>query len=158
MKITQQIARNIREIHFGGNWSFSCFQEHLKNVGWQQATTQLQSFNTIAALVFHSNYYVNAVLKVIKGGPLVAKDRYSFDHPPINSEKDWQQMLTKTFDEAREFASLVEEMPDNKLSENIAEEKYGNYYRNLHGTIEHCHYHLGQMDPHKTYPSNQSCH
>jgi len=25
------------------------------------------------------------------------------------------------------------------------EEKYGNYYRNFHGIIEHCHYHLGQI-------------
>ena len=24
-------------------------------------------------------------------------------------------------------------------------EKYGNYYRNLHGVIEHAHYHLGQI-------------
>jgi hypothetical protein len=24
-------------------------------------------------------------------------------------------------------------------------EKYGNYYRNIHGIIEHIHYHLGQI-------------
>jgi hypothetical protein len=36
-------------------------------------------------------------------------------------------------------------MPDAKLTEYFSEEKYGNWYRNLHGIIEHAHYHLGQI-------------
>ena len=31
------------------------------------------------------------------------------------------------------------------LWETFADEKYGHYYRNLHGIIEHTHYHLGQI-------------
>jgi len=54
-------------------------------------------------------------------------------------------MLTKTFTEAEKVANLIGQLPESKLWENFSEEKYGNYYRNIHGIIEHTHYHLGQI-------------
>jgi hypothetical protein len=36
-------------------------------------------------------------------------------------------------------------LPESKLAETFSDEKYGNYYRNIHGIIEHTHYHLGQI-------------
>lgn len=145
MNTTKQIAKHLREIYFGKNWTWSNLKENLEDVTWQQATTQVYSFNTIATLVFHINYYVNGVIKVLEGGTLDIKDKYSFDHPPINSAEDWQKMLDKTWADAEKFANLIEQLPDSKLLENIGNEKWGNYYRNLHGIIEHAHYHLGQI-------------
>jgi len=40
---------------------------------------------------------------------------------------------------------LIEQLPEAKLGEIFSEEKYGTYYRNIHGIIEHTHYHLGQI-------------
>lgn len=145
MKLTEQIAKQFREVHFGGNWTAVNMKETLADVRWEQATTKVYSFNTIATLVFHTNYYVHVVLKVLQGEPLNAKDTYSFDLPPIQSQEDWENLLHKTWDEAEKFAALVEKLPDSKLSETFTDEKYGNYYRNLHGIIEHTHYHLGQI-------------
>jgi uncharacterized damage-inducible protein DinB len=145
MNLTAQIAKHFREVYFGGNWTSSNLKEHLADVTWQQATTKVYSFNTIAILVYHMNYYVSAVLKVLQGAPLDAKDKYSFDHPPILSQEDWKKLLDKTWTDAENFASLVEELPENKLGETFSDEKYGNYYRNIHGIIEHIHYHLGQI-------------
>lgn len=145
VSLTQQIARHFREIHFGGNWTDSNLKDHLADVTWQQATTQVYSFNTIAALVYHMNYYVSAVLKVLQGAPLNARDKYSFDLPPILSQEDWEKLLDKTRTDAENFATLIEQIPESKLWENLADEKYGNYYRNIHGIIEHTHYHLGQI-------------
>ena len=54
-------------------------------------------------------------------------------------------MLNKTWDDAETFASLVEQLPEAKLWEDFWGSKYGNYYRNIHGVIEHTHYHLGQI-------------
>jgi hypothetical protein len=82
---------------------------------------------------------------VLQGEPLNAKDKYSFDLPPIKSENDWQAMLEKTWNDAETFANLIERLPEEKLSETFVEEKYGNYYRNLQGIVEHVHYHLGQI-------------
>lgn len=145
MNLSAQIAKHFREVYFGGNWTSSNLKDHVADLTWQQATTQVYSFNSIATLVFHMNYYVGAVLKVLHGGPLDAKDKYSFDHSPILSLEDWEKLLDKTWTDAENFASLIEQLPESKLWENLADEKYGNYYTNIHGIIEHNHYHLGQI-------------
>jgi hypothetical protein len=145
MKLTEQIAKHFREVHLGGNWTAVNMRETLADVNWLQATRKVYSFNTIASLVYHTNYYVSAVLSVLKGEPLNAKDKYSFDHPPIQSQEDWEKLLNKTWHEAEIFATLVEQLPESKLAETFFNEKYGNYYRNIHGVIEHTHYHLGQI-------------
>lgn len=145
MNLTTQIAKHLREVHFGGNWTSSNLKDNLADVSWQQATTRVYNFNSIATLVYHLNYYVSAVLKVLQGEPLNAKDEFSFDHPPIQSREDWEKLLDKTWTDAINFANLIEKLPENKLWEDFTDEKYGNFYRNLHGIIEHIHYHLGQI-------------
>lgn len=145
MNLTGQIAKLFRDVHYGGNWTSVNLKEALAGVTWQQATTQVYSFNTIATLVYHMNYYVSAVLKVLRGGPLDARDKYSFDHPPILSHEDWKGLLDKTWSDAENVVSLIEQLPERKLGETFWDEKYGNYYRNIHGIIEHIHYHLGQI-------------
>lgn len=145
MELPKQIARHFREVYFGGNWTGSNLTDNLKGVSWQQAITKVYTLNTIATLVFHTGYYVSAVLKVFHGEFLDAHDKFSFDLPPINSEEDWERLKKKTFDEAEELASLIEQLPEAKLYENLADEKYGNYYRNVNGIINHTHYHLGQI-------------
>ncbi len=145
MKLTEQIAKQFREIHFGGNWTSVNLKESLADVTWQQATTKVYTFNTIAALVYHINYYVSAVLKVLQGEPLNARDIYSFDCSPIHSAEDWKRLLDKTWTDAESFAKLVEQLPEMMLGKTFTDEKYGNYYRNIQGIIEHAHYHLGQI-------------
>ena len=91
------------------------------------------------------NYFVSVVIKVLEGGPLDAHDKYSFDLPPIRSEEDWEKLLAKTWTDVENFAGLIEQLPEGKLWEDFSDNKYGNYYRNIHGIIEHSHYHLGQI-------------
>jgi len=145
MKVPHEIARHVREVHFGGNWTFVNLKDTLSDLTWQQATTKVQNFNTIAALVYHMNYYVSLVTKVLQGGPLDGKDQYSWETPSIESQEAWEQLRDKTFTDAENFARQIELVPENILGEVFHDAKYGNYYRNLHGVIEHCHYHLGQI-------------
>jgi uncharacterized damage-inducible protein DinB len=145
MHSINQLAKHFREVFFGGNWTSVNLKDILSDVTWQQATTKIHNLNTIATLVFHINYYVNPVLKVLQGGELNASDKFSFDLEPINSDQDWQQLLNKVFTEAELFAKQIENLDEAKLFEDFADAKYGNYYRNLFGIIEHTHYHLGQI-------------
>ena len=145
MNITGHLAKHLRELHFGVNWTWSNLKDNLTDVTWQQATKQVYSFNTIATLTYHIHYFVNVTLKVLEGEPLDAHDKFSFDHPPIESQEDWQKLLDKVWSDAEKFADLVEQLPENKLWETFSEEKYGNYFRNIQGIIEHSHYHLGQI-------------
>jgi len=146
MNSTTQIANQFREVFLNGTWIANTnLKAQLAEVTWKQATTKIDTFNTIAALVFHLNYYVAGIINVLEGGSLDIRDKYSFDAPPIESKEDWEKLLTKAWDDAEKFASLVEQMPDEKLQEPFVDEKYGDYGRNIHGMIEHCYYHLGQI-------------
>ncbi len=145
MNLPFHLAKHFREIHFGPNWTSSNLKEQLADVSWQQATTQVYSFNTIAKLVYHIHYFVQAAMEVLEGRPLDAHDKYSFDVPPIRSQNDWSALLNKVWADAERFSDLVEALPEHQLWETFSDEKYGNYYRNIQGIIEHCHYHLGQI-------------
>jgi uncharacterized damage-inducible protein DinB len=145
MRTAVQLAKHFREVHFGRTWTDSDLSRHLKDINWNQATTKVHSFNTIAALVYHINYYISAVLSVLEGEPLKAKDADSFGRHPIQSREDWENLVSKLWKDAERLASLVEQLPESKLEETFVKEKYGSYYRNIQGIIEHTYYHLGQI-------------
>ena len=143
--ITAQLAKHFKAIHFGNNWSDACLQEHLSEITWQEATQKVANLNTIVALTYHINYFVEALRDVLEGKPLSAKDQYSYDHPPIQSERDWNTLVYKVFTDAEAVINLISQLPEEQLNAPFVDEKYGSYYENIHGIIEHCHYHLGQI-------------
>ena len=145
MTFSQQIAKNLRDVYFGKNWTAVNLKDSLEGVTWKQAITKIDHLNTIAALVYHINYYITAAAKVLEGDPLDAHDKYSFDVPVIESEGDWQKLVARVFNETERFAAQIEALDDEKLFENFDDPKYGNYFRNLMGIVEHAHYHLGQI-------------
>ena len=56
MPLTTQLAKHLRDIHFGGNWATVNMKDSLADVTWQQATTPVFDFNTIAVLTYHTGY------------------------------------------------------------------------------------------------------
>lgn len=145
MTDAQKIAKQFRELYFGGNWTWVNLKDSLEGITVKQANKKVNGFNSIAVLVYHMSYYVTIQLRVLKGKSLRGTDQDSFNGPPVRTKKDWDTLLKKTWKEAREYAALVDALPDKKLDEIFIEEKYGTWYRNLHGLIEHAHYHLGQI-------------
>jgi uncharacterized damage-inducible protein DinB len=145
MNLSQQLAKHFREVFWGGNWTDVNLKQSLEEISWQQATAKVYSFNTIAALVYHINYYVAAVLPVLQGGSLNASDKYSFDLPSIQSKEEWEALLNKFWSDAENFAAQVEQFSEHTLWDDFSEGKYGNYLRNIQGIIEHTYYHLGQI-------------
>lgn len=143
--ILNNISKHYKEFHFGKNWTWSNMNDVLTDISFKEANAKIYDLNTIASLVFHIGYYTTAAIKVLQGGPLEGHDKFSFDHPPIKSETDWQNLKERVFSEARQMAELIEQLPEHKLWETFTDEKYGIYFRNIVGTIEHGHYHLGQI-------------
>lgn len=145
MSLSKDIALQFRTVYFGGNWTAVNLKDTLSGINSQQAIANVYQLNTVAALTFHIHYYVNHVLKVLQGAALQASDKFSFDHPPISSDQDWQMMINHVLKEGELFASHIEMLGDVKLFEDFVKTEYGSYYRNLQGIIEHAHYHLGQI-------------
>ncbi len=145
MSIAKQVAKQLNDVYFGGNWTVSNLKETLSDITWKQATTKVYDFNTIAVLTFHMTYYIDALIKVLEGGPLEAKDAYSFNLPPIVGQEDWNNILNKAWADAKKAVLLIENLSDERFSDLFADEKYGTVYRNIAGMTEHLHYHLGQI-------------
>ena len=145
MNLSQELARHLREVHIGGNWTESNIKDQLSDVSWEESIVQVHGLNTIAMLSFHMHYFVRTVLRVLQGGPLDGDDKVSFEHPPINSDAGWMRMREELISDGLAFADLLESFPERRMTDLIGAEKYGTFFRNFQGIIEHCHYHLGQI-------------
>lgn len=146
MSTTSQLAKRFREVLLDGKWIANTnFKDQISDVTWEQATTKIDSLNTIAMLTFHIDYYIAGLVNVFEGGDLEIKDQFSFDLPPIESQQEWETLLNKLWQDSEKFAALLEQMPDFKMNEVFVDEKYDTYLRNIDGMIEHCYYHLGQI-------------
>src|SRR5438045_2901321 len=104
MKLTALMARQFRDLHFGENWTGVSLKETVKDLSWQEAVEKIESFNTIATLMYHTHYYVQTVSRVLLGQPLQGKDRDSFEHPPVLSQADWERLLERVWKDAEDFA------------------------------------------------------
>jgi len=146
MKRNEFTANRLREVLLDGRWVANTnYKEQLESVTWRQAVQKVGDLNTIAALTYHVNYYLGGILNVFNGGGLEIRDKYSFDLPPIKSEADWKRLVGDFLANARKFVEHVANLPEEKLDEAFVDEKYGTYWRNMEGVIEHCYYHLGQI-------------
>jgi hypothetical protein len=146
MSSVSQLSKRFREVLLDGLWIANTnFKDQLKDVTWEQANTQIANLNTIAMLTFHIDYYIAGIINVFEGGELEIKDKFSFDLPPIESQKQWEKLLNKLWNDSEKFAILLEQFPDSKMDEVFVDEKYGTYLRNIDGMIEHAYYHLGQI-------------
>ena len=140
------IASRLREVFLNGHWIANTnYKEQLLSVTWQQATQKVDSLNTIAALTYHINYYLAGLLNAFENGKLEISDKFSFDLPPINSESDWDKLVTNFLSNSEKFAAKVEQMEDHIFDQPFVDEKYGTFLRNIEGVIEHSYYHLGQI-------------
>ncbi|WNI35488.1 DUF1572 domain-containing protein [Chryseobacterium sp. SG20098] len=146
MSSVSQLAKRFREVLLDGFWIANTnFKDQLSEVSWEHAVTKIDSLNTIAMLTFHIDYYIAGIVNVFEGGDLEIKDQFSFDLPSIESQQQWEDLLSKLWTDSERFAALLEQMPDSQLDEVFVDEKYGTYRRNIDGMIEHCYYHLGQI-------------
>jgi len=146
MSRSSSIANRLNEVFLNGHWIANTnYNEQILSVSWEQATQKVGNLNTIAALTFHINYYLQGLLNVLNGGKLDISDKYSFDLPPIQSEADWNTLVNTFLSNAEKFIIKVEQLPDEVFDQPFVEEKYGNYLRNIEGVIEHSYYHLGQI-------------
>ena len=140
------LAGRIREVLLNGRWIANThFQEQVLCTSWEQAVAQVGELNTIAALTYHINYYLDGILRAMETGVLDIRDKYSFDLPPIRSAAEWDALVRQFLQNAESFAEAVGRMEDAALDLPFIDEKYGSTLRNIEGVIEHSYYHLGQV-------------
>lgn len=146
MERNKFIANRLREVFISGHWIANTnYKEQIETINWMEASHKIDNINTISALVFHINYYLVGLIKVLDGGALDISDKYSFDEPKKKLEKDWKNRIDEFLNNAIIFANKVEQLPDEQFDKPFVNEQYGTYLRNIEAVIEHGYYHLGQI-------------
>ena len=127
MKQNKYLTDRLKEVLTEGTWvTGTNFKKEIVDLDWQDAIKKVDDFNTIADLTFHIHYYIEGVMRVLEGGPLDIRDKFSFDAPPINSEKDWKDRVNQFCTDSEKFIDLVGQMTDEKLLSNFVVEKIRN--------------------------------
>lgn len=146
MKLSTYLSNRLRAVYLDGYWIANTnFKTQLELTNWQQATQKLDNLNTIAALIFHINYYLEGLLNAFESGKIEISDAFSFDCPPIQSDADWNKMIRIFLDHAKKFSVLVENLDESVFEQPFFDDQYGSMIRNIEGVIEHSYYHLGQI-------------
>lgn len=146
MQTSKQLAERFREVILDGLWIANTnYKDQLSDVKMSEANKKVETFNTIVALTYHINYYIEGVSVFFETGDLTIKDQFSFDHTKIVSEDDWEQLKNRLWLNAEKFATQIEQMTNEQLEDIFVLEKYGTYHRNIDAIIEHSYYHLGQI-------------
>ncbi|SPZ83767.1 Uncharacterised protein [Sphingobacterium multivorum] len=129
-----------------GRWIANTnYQEQLLNTIWEQAIFKINDLNSIAALTYHINYYLEGLLAAFTYGKLEISDKYSFDIPPIQSKADWDTLVDRFLKNAKLFCDCIASFDQNLFDQPFIDKKYGSYLRNIEAVIEHSYYHLGQI-------------
>ena len=111
MKQGEQIATRLQELFLDGKWiAGTNYKALLSDVDLVTANHRHLDLNTLALLTFHINYYLKGVMEVLDGGELTIRDKYSFDLPPLKSEKDWQALKTNLLSNAERMILTVKSM------------------------------------------------
>lgn len=147
MHITETIARHLLEVHFGENWTEVWISKTLEDVRLEEAVKQTSaSPNTIASLLHHITFYNKVIESRLNGTNPAVGEANGYDNPPLYDEADWEKLKDDNLHSARTLAAAIRKVPDTILEEPILKnENSSAYYRQLHGVVEHAHYHLGQI-------------
>ncbi|TXG38579.1 DinB family protein [Seonamhaeicola maritimus] len=146
MNLSKQLSNRLEEVLLDGKWvAGTNIKEQISDLTWKQATTKIDSLNTISDLLFHINYYTEGLIHYFETGKLEIKDKFSFDAPKIESEKDWKDLIKKFQIDTQKLIEKVKGFTNEKLDQTFFDDKYGTYYRNINVIIEHSYYHFGQI-------------
>lgn len=156
MNLPELIAQHVLDVHEGNNWTEVNLAHTLRDVTLAEATTLTPaSPNTIAALVRHLAFWSRVMARRAQGYPTQVPDSNGFEGPDLHSEAEWLALQAELRQSAQELAAAIRRVPAERLAEPILA-GYGSAYKNLHGAVEHLHYHLGQLVVLKNLVRSQS--
>jgi hypothetical protein len=140
-----QLSKFMLNAYLGKNWVEIDFKSVLADITLAEANTKIPPLNTIAAIVYHLDYYVTIVLKRLKGDMLRSNADNGFDIQTLSSVQAWRDLQEGFYMRAERFAAFVGLLDEKRLTEDFLDQTYGQNIYNIQGIIEHAYYHLGQI-------------
>jgi len=145
MYIKELIAQHILDVHEGDNWTESNIKNTLSDITVEEAmSVTAGSINTIASLLHHLTYWNRVIITRINGFEVTIPETNGFEMTALQTEDDWQNLKADNIRSAHELAEAILGFDEALLQDPILP-GYSSAYKNLQGSSEHIHYHLGQI-------------
>ena len=145
MQVSSQVAQHLLDVCTGGNWTDACVTQTLEDISWEEAgTVTIASPNSIAALTHHLSFWNRVMIQRINGINPEIPESNGFNVGTISGDAEWKALISDLLISASELAIAIRDIDEDKLDEPIAPGQ-STLYKNIQGTVEHIHYHLGQM-------------
>jgi uncharacterized damage-inducible protein DinB len=145
MNLSELIAQHLLDVHEGDNWTEVNLLSTLETVSFQEASkSTAASVNTIAGLVHHLTFWNSVMLQRLQGTHMEIPPSNGFDNAALPDEQSWYILKQQCLQSARALAYAISNLEIERLQEPILP-GYPTAYKSLQGSVEHVHYHLGQI-------------
>ncbi|HVH89189.1 MAG TPA: DinB family protein [Terriglobales bacterium] len=151
MSEAKRIAELYRSVYEGDRngeaWHGLALKPLLKGLTAEQASRASKTGDhSILQLVLHIAYWEEIVLRRFKGEVVDAALNTPDDWPPNRklTDAEWQAALTRLDKSHVALRNAIEACSDEKLKQTVPKRDHDNYTL-LHGIINHCVYHSGQI-------------
>lgn len=145
MNIAEHIARHLRDVYAGQNWTEVNLQTTLEDVSYEEASEVTPaSVNTIAGLVHHLTFWNRVIAQRIAGMKVEMPESNGYDNAALNDPATWHNLKKECFQSGNALAAAIEQLTAEQLEQEILP-GYPTAYKSLQGCVEHVHYHLGQI-------------
>lgn len=141
-----RIADQLRRAFLKDAWHGPAILDLLDDVSPGQAQARpLPSAHTIGELVLHIDYWLLAALEAARGTAMPKFDGGGADWPALPADSEaWFAAQDRLFRNAAALVKAIEQLDDAKLSDTVPGRSY-DFYRLLHGVVQHSCYHGGQI-------------
>ncbi|MBZ5521938.1 MAG: DinB family protein [Acidobacteriia bacterium] len=141
-----RISEQLRHAIEGGAWHGSSLKELLHGITVEQAQARpIAGGHSIWELLLHIGVWERVTLEAIKGTPIPAPPSSEWDWAAGQGNAEaWQRDVRGLLEGNRKLCNAVESFGDERLEETVPGRKY-NFYRVLHGIVQHSVYHTGQI-------------
>jgi uncharacterized damage-inducible protein DinB len=129
----------------GDAWHGPSLREVLRDVTASEANSRpIAGSHSIAEIVQHQSYWRGAMVERV-AGKLVSPG-HDEQWPPVRdaSESAWQEALALLESRHQAMMHTLKRLSDEQLSQPIAGRNY-DVYLQLHGSLQHDIYHIGQI-------------
>ena len=142
---TQRIADQMKRAFEGEAWHGPSMLEALENVTAEQAAARpIPTAHSILEIVLHVGGWEDVIRRRITGESANEPDEGDWPAAGATSEAAWAAALERLKRNNAALRAAVEGLTDAKLDE-FATGSKSSVYATLHGAIQHCLYHAGQV-------------
>lgn len=140
-----KIIKLLKNAHSGNCWTGDNYDTILRQISPQLINTSVKGFNnTIHQLVYHLLATDKLIINRIDRNQIELKDDENWPSAKKLESISWEETLQLKNEVLNQLINKLETLDDNRLDESPYQ-GYSTYYVQLHGLIEHLHYHMGQI-------------